>query len=586
MMFIESMQPSVFADRGALYRRSCALAPFVGLVAALLLLGFGRLRFDQPVSLSGDHIFLLQMIKDAMRGIGVFNEHMGAPLQKNSFYMPFFDGSYKFTIWLLTRFTSNVFVAVSLFYLIGVTATFATSFWSLRVLEVEPWLASVASVAFVLTPYFATRAFSHDLLSLYYSVPLGAGLAVSFSQGEPDRKAGSAFALVSLAVVGTGGLYYAFFSVMFISLILVARAVNDRSTRPLVVWSLICTVVLLLLGFSAYGFHVWRWLLGGQGLVTPPRRYSWEQLSHGLLIGTALHVYADIGLFAGKFAEYKGVIFGQRGMGELPGESYLFEWPGPFLTTIILISPGLLFCFLNTRARRTGAIAVSVAFITFGLLFSIRGGLGYVFGYLFTGAIRAQERIIPFLTFFAILVACLGTACIGRRRLRRAVVAITMLGLVIGMYPAIGLVSHHQNAFLTSPEAQAYRQSVLNVLAARDRSGITTIFQLPVMQWPESPPVGKLVGYEHALPYIFDRNDSTTRWSYGLSAAQIAPFAAIATQEPNMPGELKKLGFDGILVEKTGYSVERAASLVNTLEANGACLSYQDQFRALFSLCK
>src|SRR4051812_44721790 len=121
-MFIESGQMFTFLERGALYRRSLAFAPIVGLVAVLLLLGFGSLRFTQPIDLSGDHIFLLQMIKDAIRGVGVFNEHMGAPLQKNGFYMPFFDGSYKLTIWLLTRFMSNVFLVVSIFYLIGVTA--------------------------------------------------------------------------------------------------------------------------------------------------------------------------------------------------------------------------------------------------------------------------------------------------------------------------------------------------------------------------------------------------------------------------------------------------------------------------------
>src|SRR5438128_575896 len=124
-MFIESLQVVARLKHETLYRRSLAFAPIVGLAAALLLLGFGGLQFGQPISLSGDHIFLLQMIKDAIRGIGIFNEHMGAPLQKNGLYMPFFDGSYKLTIWLLTRFTSNVFLVASLFYLIGVTAIFA-----------------------------------------------------------------------------------------------------------------------------------------------------------------------------------------------------------------------------------------------------------------------------------------------------------------------------------------------------------------------------------------------------------------------------------------------------------------------------
>ncbi|PSO23651.1 hypothetical protein C7G41_32460 [Bradyrhizobium sp. MOS002] len=558
----------------------------MGLTAVLVLLGFARLQLTQPVDLSSDHIFLLQMIKDAMRGVTVFNEHLGAPLQKNGYYMPFFDGSYKLTIWLLTRLTSNVFLVVNLFYLVGVAATFVACFWSLRILDVAPWMASVASLAFVLTPYFVARAFLHDLLALYYSVPLGGALAIVLAKGDPVRKINSSFALAAVLVIGTSGLYYAFFSMMFIGLILVSRAIRERAIKPLLLCISLAVLLLLLLLLSAYGYHSWRWLLGGEGLVSPPHRHSWEQFYHGLLISSALHVYADLGLFVGKFAEYKSLIFGQHGLGGLPGEGYNFEWPGAFLTSIILISPALLFGFLNTRSREESVVALCLAFITFALLFSIRGGLGYVFGYLFIGAIRAQERIIPFLTFFAIVIACFGSALFTACNARKGVTAIVVFCLIAGVYPAVGSISSRQAAFLDSKESQAYRQSILSVLAAKDAHAFRMIFQLPVMPWPESAPVGKLFGYEHALPYIFDRNDSATRWSYGLSASEISPFRAMATKETELPIQLKKQGFDGILVEKIGYSVERAADLVETLAANGACVEYQDRFRALLSLCR
>lgn len=562
------------------------LAGLAGLSAVLMMVGFAQLDFSRPVSLSGDHIFLLQMIKDAMRGVGVFNEHMGAPLRKNGFYMPLFDGSYKFVIWLLTRFASNVFLVVNLFYLVGVATMFATCFWSLRMLSIEPWLASVAGIGFVLTPYFATRSFSHDLLALYYSVPMGGALAILLANGDPVRKARSVFAVAAMLVIGTSGLYYAFFSAMFIGITLTTRAVRERSFKPLLLCAGICVALLILLLASAYGYHVWRWLLGGKGLVSPPRRWSWEQLSHGSLPSTALHVYADIGIFADRFADYKSRISSGRGMGDLPGESYLFEWPGPFLTSIVLSSPALLFFVLNARSPRTRMIATCIAFVTFGLIFSIRGGLGYVFNFVFGGAIRGQERIMPFLTFFAVVVACLTPGCFRSRHLRTLAAAIVMVGLLSGTYSALALLPHRQRAFLKSEEAQSYETGLLNVLVAKDGHGIKMVFQLPVMQWPESPPSGKLVGYEHALPYIFDRNDSGTRWSYGLSSAEIQKYVALVSNEADLPESLKQLGFDGILVEKTGYSPEKGAALVEAIGRNGGCAIYEDRFRTFFSICR
>jgi hypothetical protein len=568
------------------------VALLVGLILTYILIGFPRLHFTEPVALNGDHPFLLGMIKDSMNGVGVFNENLGAPSHKNLFYFPLFDGSYKLLIWILSRFTSNVFLVVSLFYLTGISLMFLSSYWSFRTLKINSWLASAASIAFVLSPYLGRRAFTHDLLVMYYSVPMGAALALLLLRGDIVRKALSPFAVCAILLVGTSGLYYAFFSAMFLGLATSARALRERSFKPIMVCAAIAVILLFLLLFSAYSYHMWRWLIGGVGLVSPPKRWVWEQLYHGLLISTALHVYSDLGLFVSRFAEYKTVIFAPHGMGELYGEGYLFEWPGVFLTTVILAAPVAVFAFIGSRTPRSIPVAFCLAFITFGLLFAIRGGLGYAFNFFFIGAIRAQERIIPFLTFYAIVTVCLGCGAIRRRNYRIAVTAIAGCAFLSGLYPFTGaysafqLLPRRQDQFLASKPNQDYRQSIVDVLAAKDANGITMVLQLPVMQWPEAPPQGKMSGDEHNLPYIFDKVGSKTRWSYGLSASEIPPFVAMFAVDADIPAKAKAIGFDGILVEKTGYTPERAASLVASLKENGACIKHEDAFRALLSICK
>src|SRR4051794_28851019 len=105
------------------------VAPALGLFATFYLLGFAGLKFTEPASLTGDHVFVLNLIKESMNGVGVFNENLGAPGKNFNLHHPLFDGSYKALIWVFSRFTSNVFLVVSLLYVAGVALMFGACFW-------------------------------------------------------------------------------------------------------------------------------------------------------------------------------------------------------------------------------------------------------------------------------------------------------------------------------------------------------------------------------------------------------------------------------------------------------------------------
>jgi phosphoglycerol transferase len=549
-----------------------------GLVATYYLLGFSSLKFTEPASLSGDHVFYLTMFKETLNGVGVFNENLGAPSHNFKYLFPLFDGSYKALIWIVTRFTSNIFLAVSLFFLAGVALIFASSFWSLRILNVHPLLASVASIAFIMSPFFAVRLYGHDLLILYYSVPMGATLALLMADGDAVKKARTTFAICAVLLVGTSGFYYAFFTAMFLGLTMTAASFNQRSIKPLVLCAAIAVVMLLLLLFSAYGYHMVRLLDGG--IPAPPTRYRWEQFFHGLIIGNAMHVYGDLGLFASRIDEFRKSIPAPL------GEGYTMEWPGVVLTTVILASPAALFPFLRAQSQQTRLIALCLACITFGLLFASRAGLGSIFTFLITPGLRAQERILPFLTFFAIAALCLGSTAINRCSHRWIVSFLVGCALLSGIYPAFNVFVNKQTNFLADKAELDNWQSVRAVLKAKDSAGLAAIFQLPVMAWPEAAPINKLESGQHLLPYLLDKNGSKTRWSHGLSTMDIAPFVAVAAAEADMPSNLKRIGFDGILVEKRGYETDSSAALMASLTENGACIKYEDQLRALLAICR
>ncbi|MBC7578512.1 MAG: hypothetical protein H7312_14290 [Tardiphaga sp.] len=569
------------------------IAAVAGLAATYFLVGFAGLNFNEPVTLTGDHTFMLGVIKDAINGVGRFNEQMGAPGHKDAYFFPLFDGSYKGLSWLISRFTSNLFVAANWFYVACVTLMYGASFVCLRKLDVSRWLAAVASVCFVLTPYFSTRLAGHDYLSLYFSVPFGATLAVILATSETNkelmRNAKSPFAIVSILFIGTSGFYYAFFSCLFLSLVLIARAFVQRRLMPVIVCVAICTVVVTLLLFSAYGYQIFGLLDGS--IARPPSRTALQQFYHGLEIGGALQAYGEIGLFAKRFAEYRAFTTSPDGLSQLTGEGFFPEWPGAFLTTVILAAPVVV--FLSTiplRPRTTRSLAVSICFacITFGLVFATRGGLGFIFNSIVTPAIRAQERILPFLMFFAIVAVCLACGMLRTRMARQTAMALVALGLLSGTGVRFDGPAKKQAAYLTDPLQQAYRRSAVEMLASKDRVGLTQILQLPVMVWPEATPRQQMLGYEHSLPYLLDRPNSPTRWSYGLAdrQLQLATLTSLARDTPSIAAEAKAMKFDGILVEKTGYTAEEATRLVAGLEASGACKVSDDAYRTLFQICK
>jgi phosphoglycerol transferase len=407
---------------------------------------------------------------------------------------------------------------------------------------------------------------------------MGAALALWLSDGDSLQKLKTPFAICAVVLVGSSGFYYAFFTAMFLGLSMTGATIEQRSLKPILACAGVSVAFVFLLLLSAYSYHMVHLLDGG--IVSPPKRARWEQFSHGLVVGSALQVYADIGLFVQRGAEF----IAATPDAIRTGEGTFREWPGVFLTTVIIMAPIALFPLLQMHDKRLRRVALSLAFITFGLLFAMRFGLGSIFTFLFTGAIRAQARIMPFLSFFAIVALCLGCTAIEQRNKRALVGMIVGSLLLTGTYRAIFILSHKQNLYLAHRPERVSLSSLAGVLAAKDSAGLKMIFQMPVMSWPEVPPVKQLADGQHMLPYLFDNRG--TRWSYGLSYKEVPPYQALASNPQGIVSALSQIGFDGILIEKRGYEPAEADTLISTLKENGACIKHDDEIRTLFEIGK
>jgi phosphoglycerol transferase len=94
------------------------------------------------------------------------------------------------------------------------------------------------------------------------------------------------------------------------------------------------------------------------------------------------------------------------------------------------------------------------------------------------------------------------------------------------------------------------------------------IFELPVADYPEVPPIGAMQDYEHFRPYLQSRS---LRFSYGSHngrARENWQREAIELGTANLVRTLERSGFAAVLINKKAYA-DRAASLLTELRSAG-----------------
>ena len=569
------------------------LAVFIGGVICAGLAGYFWIDTTAPAGLGGDHTVILTMAKSYINGHGFrFDSQLGFPGARDWLYFPSFELSQRVTLWLAGHLTHSPFRAVHGLYMAGLAAMFGFAYWVLRRLGARIWIAAAGALASVLTPFLAERGYGHDFLALSFSVPLGLGLALDLGTNRwgSSLKAflRDPFTLTAVVVVGASGLYYSFYTLMFLAFVATAVSVSQRKALP--IWAALCVIapMVILLVFSGYGFDLPLIMSGKFSMV---RRLPYEQILYGLDLPSAAFPFgvwrkvaagvdASIAAFPDAFA--------REGHG---------EWPALPLTLIMLGAPLIAAICLQTAGRgdepvgaRLKLIGLCAVCIVFGLLFGARGGLGFIFNLLVTPEIRADARLMPFLTFAAVIILCVAaemSAALPARWMRIGGPAVAALLLAVCVWPQLGVLAKKQQAALAAPMTQALRSAVPVMLKAKDKANLLAVLELPLAPWPESPDIHDLDPYQHQVPYLLDAPGSATRWSYGITNTQ--PWFALVSMVTNQPVGIapraRGLGFDGVLIEKRGYNAEDLPVLQAELGgAGGRCRLYEDAMMALYAL--
>lgn len=558
-------------------------------VAILLIAGFANVALSTIHGMLGDNIYVYNVAKNYINGFGSrLNPSLGFPGTLDMAYFPSFDFLFRVFLQLSSLFTEDPVVSYNLMYFAGVAAMTGVTFVSMRALLIPAWLSILGAAVYVISPYFVFRSLGHDYLSLYISAPMGATLAILIGTMPPNQSADKffrrPFVWAAIPIIATSGLYYAFFSCMFILLVGVCAAVGRQRLTLLVPGLVLPAIIFPMLVVTGYGSALIDVL---QGKIAQVPRSAFEELIYGLSLVEASHVFADIRFTEWVYNTYLAVmplLFGANGQ---------FEWPGMMLTSVILLSPVLAFASGLRHSHQSRTIFICAACLCFGVFYAQRGGLGYFFSLLITPQIRAPARIMPFLTFFAVVIVISAIFfCADRKWGRLGVASGTALlvALLISAIPNVGAFGRKAQTYAGMPVLQAKYVSTKAILSVKDRAGVTVVLQLPHMAWPEVVPKLKFDAYDHQLPFVFDRPKSLTRWSYGsnLNQESFKQVANLVAQHrtDGLADAAIAFGFDAILIEKAGYSGPELAELQAAIASPTSCIAHEDSMRLFYLLGK
>lgn len=588
-----------------LYRRllQAVIAPsrvldvIIGAVGAILcvaMTGYFKINLIQPGYIGGDHTFYLTITKSYINGHGFrFDSQLGFPSARDFIYFPNSDLTQRIGLWLAAHVTTNPFLAMHAVYIAALIAMDAFTYWMLRRVGINPLLAVLGGLAAVITHFMVARAFNHDALAMYYSVPLALGLAFSIGLSPADARLGrfvrDPFVITAVLVIGASGLYYAFYTMMLAAFVGLAAAVGQRRWFPVLAAACVAIPIPLLVVFSAIGLDLPAALLVKD---TAPVRGAYEQLLFGLdlpALAFSLSFVPKVAAGVAQSLQAAPTAFTNEGAG---------EWPSLPLAAILMASPLIVafsYYWRRDRGERRHAypdlIGLCAILIVFIILFGARGGLAFIFNLLVSPQIRADARLMPFLVTAAVVIACaLGEWARHARPLLVRYGGPLVAGLVLlaSTHQGTGGLKAKQSTDLADPNKQALIHSVQMLLKAKDDGHLKTVLQLPLASWPE---VGLIHGFDpylHELPYLYDKAGNSTRWSYGANDRQ--PGGALVNFALSDPATVldraRSYGFDSILIVKSAYEPAQ----LNTLEGAvggrlaSACRLYDDGVQVLYAI--
>jgi hypothetical protein len=199
--------------------------------------------------------------------------------------------------------------------------------------------------------------------------------------------------------------------------------------------------------------------------------------------------------------------------------------------------------------RRFAEIPGEAWILGYVLLFSLSGGIDYLLGAFGMTWLRAVNR---YSIVILVLVLLFGCSLLERARSRTVKGAVAGVALAIGLVEAFDVGTSDYGKYLAGVRRAVDSDRKFARKLEQELPKRAHIFQLPVVEFPESPVIRDMPDCAHFRPYLWSRS---LRFSYGTHKGRPREVWQ-AHAEQLAPGQmidyLETHGFDAVLLNRKG----------------------------------
>lgn len=533
------------------------LAALAASLLMALVLELWRLDLNIPMVYGyGDALASLMAIKAILdHGWYLHNPHLGAPFALYMHDYPMADSGNYLLLKIIGVFFPTVGATINLFFLATFVLTTVSSFFVFRRFKIATSISLVCALLYAFMPYHFWRGLSHLTLAAYYMIPIITLLALEAWGDDPPLTSGGRFAwskrtfwaLLACLVIGSTGVYYAFFGCLLLAVASVSRGVARRSIQAMLPGLALALVIATTVVVNVTPSVIFNQVNGKntEAVVRDPAQTE----IFAMKIAQLMLPMADHRLpaFQALGAKYRG-----------------FPLPNEATETLgILATLGLISLFIRRLRLTPSASALSERLSVLNLsavLLGTIGGFGTLFALLFSDSIRAYNRISIFIAFFCLFEIALLLEWLRQRYFKSGWQAKSFaagMPLLLGF----GMLDQTIPAFVPNYEAAKQEFTTDQAFVRKLEASVpaeSLIFQLPAVPYPEHPPVHRMGDYELFRGYLHSR---TLRWSYGSMKGRNNNWARWIGNQPvdRLLPALAAAGFQGIYLDRNGFADAGAA---------------------------
>lgn len=529
-------------------------AAIFSLILFVLITHAWNLNLSIPFFYSWDSLFSGFLIK-SMIDVGGYmtNPYIGAPNGFNLADFPINADNFNFLIIkVLSYFTKNYAVILNVYYILTFPLTTLMTLAVFKRIGLQYPFALAASLLFTLLPYhFLRGAEGHLFLAAYFVIPLIAWLCILIATNKFSPRLyrhpylRCILYLLFCSLIGSTGIYYAFFGLFFILASGIIVSINNRKFAPIGQAALLSILISLTLAANLAPSIIYRIHQGVNQAVAA--RAPAETELYGLKIAQLLLPIDNdrLSLLAKLKNKYNA-------------SAPLITKENSFSTLGIVSGIGflILLAVIILGVPVTEEINILSKLNLCGVLLATIGGFGTLLSYTIFSTIRCYGRISIFLAFFSLYAFFYFAQKLVCNYSIFKKASFTWLFAIL--MASLGIFNQTVKGFsdLQSPEIAANfnndEKFVRKIEATMPPDSM--IYQLPYVPFPEHPPVLSMRDYEHFRAYL---HSHSLKWSYGAIKGRPVSIwqngiSILPTEK--MTTNLSVAGYSGIYIDRNGYS--------------------------------